>query len=365
MKSLMVCATKQHVGKTSASLGLFQKLLNKYDSVGYIKPVGQMTQNSHGVQVDKDVKLFLDHFNLDKQWINYMSPILLNGRNTRDYVDKNLDVNVALNKTIESFNILKDNHDFVMVEGTGHVAVGSIVNCNNAQIAKHLNTDIALVVSGGIGSMYDHLYPNVKLCDQHGVNIRSIIVNKIHPEKMDMVQDYGEKLLKPICDSLHYIPFKPDIDSLSMNHLERIFKTKLEVSRHLLHNKFSSIELLVADRTQVDVVSQNPGSSPLYIVHHTRFDIIMKLLCQKMHSPNLNLGILLTGIDTKPTKYNNFIMHMAEYLNIPVLFSNCKTIESFDMVQSYTLKPDASGKDTVNTISNHYAKHIDLSSICI
>ena len=33
MKSLMVCATKQHVGKTSASLGLFQKLLNKYDSI--------------------------------------------------------------------------------------------------------------------------------------------------------------------------------------------------------------------------------------------------------------------------------------------------------------------------------------------
>lgn len=365
MKSLMMCATKQHVGKTSASLGMFQKLLGKYDRVGYIKPVGQMTQISHGVQVDKDVKLFLDYFNIEKEWVQYMSPILLNGTNTRDYVDGKQNIMTALDHTVSCFNTLKEHNEFVLVEGTGHVGVGSIVNCNNAQIAKHLGTDMALVVSGGIGSMYDHLLPNVRLCEESNVDVKAIIVNKILPDKMDMVQYYGDKLLKPITDSIHYIPFKPDIDSLSMNHLERIFNTKLETTRDQLHNKFSNIELLVADRTHVDIADEDVGQTPLYILHHTRFDIIMNLFCHKMHSPHVDLGILMTGIDKKPTKYNSFIMHMAEYLKIPILFSNDKTITSYDKVRSYTMKPDASGDETINTIADHYAKYIDLKSMGI
>ena len=84
--SVYIAATKQHVGKTSVSLGLVSglqkrfKLRNKnlvkraktgqYNyGVGFIKPVGQQSVpilNSKGMPciVDKDVPLFVEHLSV-------------------------------------------------------------------------------------------------------------------------------------------------------------------------------------------------------------------------------------------------------------------------------------------------------------
>ena len=42
----------------------------------------------------------------------------------------------------------------MLCEGTGHCAVGSVVNMNNACVASMLKTDIILVVNGGIGRSF-------------------------------------------------------------------------------------------------------------------------------------------------------------------------------------------------------------------
>lgn len=49
--------------------------------------------------------------------------------------------------------------DAVLVEGTGHCAVGSIVNVNNAKVASLLGASMVLIANGGLGTS------NYALCD--------------------------------------------------------------------------------------------------------------------------------------------------------------------------------------------------------
>ena len=48
-------------------------------------------------------------------------------------------------------------HEFVVVEGTGHCGVGSVLGWNNARVAATLGVDVVLVANGGIGSTFDDL----------------------------------------------------------------------------------------------------------------------------------------------------------------------------------------------------------------
>jgi len=60
----------------------------------------------------------------------------------------------------DGFDAIKTANDFVVVEGTGHVGVGSIIGLSNARVAKELGVDMVLVANGGIGSCFDELELN-------------------------------------------------------------------------------------------------------------------------------------------------------------------------------------------------------------
>lgn len=48
------CQRRQHVGKTTASLGIISGLKKRFDNVGFIKPVGQQHERTDGgILVDK------------------------------------------------------------------------------------------------------------------------------------------------------------------------------------------------------------------------------------------------------------------------------------------------------------------------
>ena len=59
---------------------------------------------------------------------------------------------------------LQAAHEFVVIEGTGHCGVGSVLGWNNARVAATLGVDVVLVANGGIGSTFDDLALNVLAC---------------------------------------------------------------------------------------------------------------------------------------------------------------------------------------------------------
>jgi dethiobiotin synthetase len=153
-RPIFVAATKQHVGKTTTSLAVLSGLQKRFDNVGFLKPVGQQhvkvdidtdDGESSSIRVDKDVVLIKEHFNLDHIDYKYMSPVIIPKGYTRRYVDgeiSTLDLQLAVEEAAEH---IKARSDVMLIEGTGHCAVGSIVGLNNAKVAKLLGADMVLM----------------------------------------------------------------------------------------------------------------------------------------------------------------------------------------------------------------------------
>ena len=188
-------ATRQHVGKTTVSLALMSGLQKRFDTVGFIKPVGQQHvtvpcdddhndgETRHEIRVDKDVCLVKEHFHLHHLRYADMSPVLIPKGYTKQFVQGEISVDEQVHKVHEAMHRVSHASHVVLCEGTGHTAVGSIVALNNAQCAKLVGADMVLVANGGLGSAFDEVSvlclcvlgvlvdgTHCELCRGHGVS---------------------------------------------------------------------------------------------------------------------------------------------------------------------------------------------------
>lgn len=195
-KSIYVAASSQHVGKTTSTLGIVSGLNKAGYNVGYCKPVGQNHLSINGAKVDKDAVLFADLLNFEIV-PELHSPVILASGATKNILDdpdqylKQLDGMI-----LHAKEELSKTADYIIYEGTGHVGVGSVANLSNARVAKMLGAEVIMIVEGGIGSTIDMLNMCLSLFREEGVPILGVLINKVLPEKIEMVEKYVGKWLK-------------------------------------------------------------------------------------------------------------------------------------------------------------------------
>jgi dethiobiotin synthetase len=200
-RPIFVAATRQHVGKTTCSLALCSGLKKRFSKVGFIKPVGQqhVEVKSDGknavIRVDKDVCLVREHFNLDHIDYQFMSPVIIPAGYTKRYVDGEITLESQVKDVETAMEHISSASDVVLVEGTGHCAVGSIVGLNNAKVASLIGADMVLVANGGLGSAFDELELNRLLCQHYNVRIAGVILNKVMPAKLEQTAHYMRKAM--------------------------------------------------------------------------------------------------------------------------------------------------------------------------
>mmetsp|Transcript_24336 Transcript_24336/g.24942 ORF Transcript_24336/g.24942 Transcript_24336/m.24942 type:complete len:219 (-) Transcript_24336:509-1165(-) len=197
MRSVFIAATGQHVGKTTTCLGILTGMRKHFPNlkVNYMKPVGQKHLTINGIKVDKDVVLFQNWFKFNIS-PDLMSPVVIPSGYTREYIDGKHNRIEQLNKIHSSYKQIKDVSDTLLIEGTGHSGVGSIIEVNNAQVASELKAKVVLVGVGGLGSSFDELELNRIAFEKYGVEVAGVILNKCEPSKIPMLREYFTKLLE-------------------------------------------------------------------------------------------------------------------------------------------------------------------------
>lgn len=125
-----------------------------------------------------------------------MSPVVIPSGYTREYIDGKHNRIEQLNKIHSSYKQIKDVSDTLLIEGTGHSGVGSIIEVNNAQVASELKAKVVLVGVGGLGSSFDELELNRIAFEKYGVEVAGVILNKCEPSKIPMLREYFTKLLE-------------------------------------------------------------------------------------------------------------------------------------------------------------------------
>ena len=126
-KPIFVAATRQHVGKSTVSLGIVSAMLQKGLKVGFMKPVGQQhvsvdvidedTKERSVIQVDKDVRLVNNFFGLKGNY-KFMSPVVMPSGYTKQIIDDNdLSMKAKMRETIASaYQKLESQYDFIVCD---------------------------------------------------------------------------------------------------------------------------------------------------------------------------------------------------------------------------------------------------------
>ena len=249
-KPIFVAATRQHVGKTTVSLALMSGLQKRFEKVGFIKPVGQQhipVMNSQGkeIRVDKDTQVMKEFFSLGHIEYADMSPVIIPKGYTSRYIDSEINSDAQVEAIRRSFAAQSAASDVVLVEGTGHVGVGSIVELSNAKAAALVGADVVLVTNGGLGKAFDELEMNRQMFANEGVKVRGVVLNKVMPQKVAQVREkmgkvmmerWGVPLLGVVSD-LPYLGYSSlrDIEHALEGNLHLVFsqgfRTPEEVKR--------------------------------------------------------------------------------------------------------------------------------------
>jgi dethiobiotin synthetase len=337
-KAIFIAATGQNVGKTTLCLGILAAFHKRFSKVGFIKPLGQQhVKVQDNLNVDKDVVLFKEYFKLQSDYAD-MSPIILPSGFTRDFLDQKVHATKIELSIKQAFTKISRHHHFTIVEGTGHIGVGSIVQMNNAKVAALLGLEVIIIASGGLGSAHDELALNIAMCQAYGVKVSGVILNRVLEDKRPMIEEYFPKALKnwniPL---IGCIPYNAFLSAPTLKDFELLFQTQLIAGKKHHYCHFQHPRLVAGS---LEAYQNERGPNELIITPASREDIILATLKhqhQKTPSPSHPLGVygmILTGRQAPSA----FIIKQIKQADIPALYAPVCSYDAMKMITSFTAK---------------------------
>jgi phosphate acetyltransferase len=358
-RRIFVAATRMNDGKTTVSLGLFGALRSTGINVGYIKPVAQRIVEMNGEQVDEDTRL-LDAIYDVKIPVAAMSPVAIDANFTRRYLDSPEEMRPQVtDKICRAFDRAAFGRDMVIIEGSGHAGVGSVFDCSNASNASMLGSKVILVAAGGIGKPVDELAMNHALFEKMGVECLGVILNKVLPDKMDFIREYGARGLARIgLPLLGVLPLRPGLAQANLTQIvEEIDGHWMHKPEPLLSERINKVIIgAMSDRSIVDYL--RPGT--LVIAPGDREDLLFAIVAASGIAgyPTVS-GIILTNNQRPHPR----ILEMLRHTAIPVIGTDAESFAVTTKINHMIVKTQPEDRDKITVIENLIRENIDLPGL--
>ncbi|MEO6351273.1 MAG: AAA family ATPase [Candidatus Limnocylindrales bacterium] len=270
MRQLYLAATGMNRGKTTVALGLMAALQARGHDIGFIKPVGQRYAIVDDEPADEDAILMRAALTLTDP-LSMMSPVHIPRGFTKSYIKGEVTSDLPA-RIRHAHTTLAAQHDLLLVEGTGHAGVGSVVGLSNANVARMLKAPAAIVSEGGVGRPIDEIVLNRALFARHGVEVVGAIVNKVDADAQpDLPDIIRAGLAKHGIELLGMLPYRPLLSNPTLSMLVEQVKGEVlsqseDLDRVIEHVAIGAMQ----PRNLFDRVG--PGS--LLIVPGDRTDVI-------------------------------------------------------------------------------------------
>jgi dethiobiotin synthetase len=293
-KKIFIAAIDKNAGKTTTSIALMHLALKKYGRVGYIKPFGGQTVLYHGRIVDKDVALMAQVFGLTRD-LKYMSPVVLAPDTTHKVIDGEISPVDLQERIVRACTELEKKCDFLIIEGSGHPGVGSVMQISNARIARLLNAPVLMVTGGGLGNVVDRLAMIQPLFEKEKVDLRAILVNMLIPEKRERSLDYLQRAVKnePF-RVMGGFDYQPVLANPTLRRISGVLGLPLHGNRREIQRIIYKVHVGAASTQRIMELIQEPS---LLIVTSSRNELLVTLahLYQMPHYRALIVGLVIPG----------------------------------------------------------------------
>lgn len=358
-KRVFVAATRQNDGKTTTSLGLFGALRERTPSVGFIKPVGQRFVEIDGHKIDEDTLLLDSIFNVHVP-MEAMSPVAVDGNFTRRYLespDQNLEL--IIDKMCRAFDRAAYEREYIIIEGSGHAGVGSVFDLSNAQVARLLGAKAIIVAQGGIGRPVDEIALNKALFDKYGVEVIGAVLNKVMPEKVELVRKYaGEGLRRMGLPLLGVIPMQKRLAAPNLAQIVEEIGGRWLNGRQTAQNERILRVVIGAMAARGIIDYLQPGV--LIITPGDRDDVIFSALASEGISGKKSIsGLILTRNILPHPK----LMEMMSQTNIPCVVCADESYKVASRINNMTIKTQPTDTDKIPIIRQMFLDNIDTDSI--
>jgi BioD-like phosphotransacetylase family protein len=293
-KKIFIAAIDKNSGKTTTSIALMYLAMKKYERVGYIKPFGGHTVVFRRRIVDKDAALMAQVFGLTRD-IKLMSPVVLAPDTTHKVVDGEISPADLQERIVRACAELEKKCDFLLIEGSGHPGVGSVMQISNARIASLLNAPVLLVTGGGLGNVVDRLSMIKLLFEKERVDVRAILVNMLIPEKRARSLDYLERALKnETFKVIGGFDYQPILANPTLRRISGLLDLPLHGNKREMQRIIYKVQAGAASTQRVMELIREPS---LIIVASSRDELLVTLahLYQMPHYRALIVGLVISG----------------------------------------------------------------------
>lgn len=293
-KKLFIAALDKNSGKTTTSISLMHLALKKYRRVGYLKPFGGQTVTFRKKLVDKDAALMAQVFQLP-QGIETLSPVVIRPDTTRKVIDGTISADDLRERILTAAAELEKECDFIIIEGSGHPGVGSVMQLSNARIARLLDAPVLLVTSGGLGSVVDRMSMILALFEKEKVNVRAVLVNMLDPAKRESTLDYlGRALRNEPFRLLGGFDYHPVLANPTLRRISTVLDLPVHGNRREMQRIIYKVLVGAASTQRVMELLTEPS---LILVTSTR-DELLVTLAHLYHMPeyrSLVVGLVISG----------------------------------------------------------------------
>ena len=357
-KNIFLSSIHQNAGKTTISLGLYKALRDRGLKTTFLKPVGQQVVKLGEKSIDKDSYLIGKVFHLEKK-LKEMSPITIGRGYTEEYIfNPHKDrLKISIEK---AFKNLSKGKDAIIIEGTGHAGVGSVIDFSNADVAQLLGSKVIIISEGGIGKSIDEIILNKALFDLRGVDILGVIINKVLPDKYDKIKrTLGKGLENKGIKLLGVVPVDPVLSAPTVEQIRELLDLKLLCGEANVHHRIKNT--IVAAMEPHNMIHYLKDGA-LILTSGDRVDNILVALSSHLVNDGQGpstAGIILTGVLIPTPK----IIDLLKKSHIPVMITQEDTYTVASRIDHLIFKIQKTDKDKIKEATELVKKYVDVDGI--
>lgn len=352
--AIYLTTTEPFSGKSIIALGLMNLLSGKTEKIAYFKPI----ISSNGPEKDNHLETISKQFGLNTAYEDMFAF-------TRDQVvELRNEGNDAfmIDTIIEKFKNLQENNEFVIVEGADFMGRSTNLEFDdNISIAKNLGIPVFLIVKGEDKTVQETVSAAIstyKLFQDEGVQILTVVVNKLSPE---LTEEVIEKLQEGLPQDviINVIPQDRNLGNPTIKEIVASVNGKALFGEHLFSNQ---VDHSIVGAMQLHNCLLRLKKNTLIVTPGDRGDILSGVLQANISKNYPKIaGIILTGgLVPEPS-----ILKLIEGLDtvVPIIQVETGTFETVNKVASTESRIAHHNKEKIALAISTFDKYIDIKSI--